>query len=246
MKKLDQSGNHIVIVLLVVLIVSVLGVGGYYVYSKNKDSQEDNAANTTQMNDSESSVADTAEEELITTTVTTVLHEGSSLKVTHPKSWEVKQATKDNGDYQLRDSYIKSEKGNYLYIREIEGIGGACELGERTDTFTLKHRFGTAIPGVVFSEYEYSDQTQTTALKLENHNSTYIDASVVAMKEGDTLTDTCRLYIYPVVPLIEGNGLFVSVSKGSDLGESLLPENLTYDELVADPEFMKAVQTLSK
>jgi hypothetical protein len=247
-RKLDQSGSHIVVVLLVILIVSVLGFGGYYVYTQNNDTQSDKAtSNTETPPDKTDPKVESSDEGLITTTVTTVLQEGGSLSVTHPKSWEVRQETySPDPSYSLRKTYIKSAKGNYLDIREIDGIGGACDLGERTDTFTLRHRFTTAIPGIVFSEYAYSEPEQKTALKLENHSSAYIDASVVAMKEGQTLTDTCRLYIYPVIPLNGDTSLFVSLSKGTDDDGSLLPENLTYDELMEDPEFFKAVQSLSK
>jgi flagellar basal body-associated protein FliL len=233
----QQKGSLPLVLLIIVLALTVLGAGGYYVYSRN-NSEADSSSEVAPLTSAEQTVES---EELITTTVTTLLDGGGSLKVTHPKSWIVSQESKDYLDgLKLRESYIKSELGNYLHIYEIDGIGGDCTPNEAK--FTLQKRISTSIPNVVFSQYEKSDQPTANGLYLEDHNSPYIDETVKTMEEGDTLTDSCKLFIYPAVRF-GTDSLFVSLGSNE---RGNLSSTLTYDELKADPELLSAVQSLSK
>lgn len=253
-RQVGNRGNLAVIILLVLILLSILSLGGYYIYSRNKDKKtaKDTSQNSqnittesTSQNSDTKSQQQPAQQEMTTTVVTSLLSAGGTLKVTHPKSWEVVQGTQDQSGIQLRHSYIKSPSGLYLHIYEADGLGGACELGERKDSFTLTKRLETAIPKVVFSQYSYSDASMTPALRLEDFSSSYVSPDVAQMKEGQTLQDTCKLFIYPVVWRDNHQGdLFVGLTKTADY--KVIANSVTYTDISNDPDMLKAVQSLSK
>lgn len=226
-----QKGNAAIVALLVLILVAVVGFGGYYVYNSNKKKDTTTASTATPTN--------IVAAESVTTTFRS-LESTVSVSFTHPKSWEVKQgiSTTDSGTSLLTGS-IRSEKGNYLLVNDVTGIGGACE--PNNDALTLEKRIATTNPNIVFSQYSFAAQTDKY-LTLEDFTNPSTDKTVAAMKEGDIIRDTCKVTMFPVAASADGTGPFVVLRSGPDASS----KQLTYEQLAADAELLQVVKSLTK
>jgi hypothetical protein len=249
MKSKNQSGFGLVPVLLLILILAVVGFGGYYVLSKNK------SATVAKTNLVSAKPADKPDSQIETSTSANVGQgntkttsffgslsgKGGQLGVTYPATWRVVYSSKPFNEINLLDAYVKSDKGNYMNFYETTGLGGACPPNDVS--FTLRHRIETNIPKVVFTDYTSADDQNGRGFALQDNNAAPNNSKVPSMNEGDTLIDTCQLFIYPSVSVGSGADIFVTLTNGPR-GEAGAKQ-LSYEDLMADQELYSTVKSLS-
>lgn len=221
-----DSGFGVAGILAVVVIVGLLGFSGWLVYDRQKGNDTDSNAESPAIASNNSETSDA----LVTTTIKTSGTGSFAVSVKHPSTWEVSNTSEDAGygdGSQRTIAYIKSDKGHYMNIRDVSGVGGSCDPD--TQTYTLVKRFNTGVADHYFSEYD------SDVLTLEDLSE---KTNIKSMKEGDTRTNTCERAGYPFV----NGSLYVTIS--SSASKSLVGD-LHYSDIKDDPDFIAMMQSLA-
>ena len=209
-----------------VVIIALVGFSGWLVYDRQKSNDT--------VNNTESPTAasnnDVTSDSLVTTTIKTSGTGNFAVSVKHPAAWEVSNKTEDAGygdGSQRTIAYIKSDKGYYMHISDVSGIGGSCDPDSQK--YTLVKRLTTGVADHYFSEYD------SDVLTLENLSK---KPEIKNMKEGDTRTNTCERAGYPFV----NGSLYVTISSSS---KRSLVGDLHYNDIKDDPDFITMLQSLT-
>lgn len=224
--------SKLFLILAAVFLLAAAGLGAWYL---TKDKDEPASADQSQT-ETEQTVEDTsAEIEMKNTVFTSAFAGASTVEVTHPASWEVKESVDDFDDgYKLNLMAIGSEAGHWLHLFDVEGVGGACDPD--TKPYTLVKRLPTATEGVFFSEYQAEGRPQL--LELENFSTSEATDEHKQLKEGESGIGVCRnLFFYPSV----FSGTFADISDRVDRQEQ---GALTFSSIESDTEFVKMLQSL--
>ncbi|MGV9001598.1 MAG: hypothetical protein ACOH18_01425 [Candidatus Saccharimonadaceae bacterium] len=231
-----KSKLKLVVILLVIII---LALAGTLAWALLKDQKTTNTTSNTTTPAPSTSTTDTTK----TLKTTKVTYEGTTATVQYPESWTVVDTTttQQTGSsasdvMTLPGLYIKSDKGHYLHLFAVDGIGGTCDPDE--DTYTLTKKISTATTGVYFAQYTMASG-KTNVEYLSVHTAT----GSTEPAEGFKGTNICTISDYSIVRAPGDNhGVYVTLS---DAADKKMAGTLHYDDISSDPEFIAMLQSLT-
>lgn len=223
---------------LLVLLLVVITLGGViaWLLVSNKNNSSSTTTKTSSSTRSDAAAA------FKTTTLT---YGGTTVSVRHPASWSVVDTTtttqrgsSSSDVLTLPGVDIKSDKGHYLHLFAVEGIGGTCV--PNNDSYTLTERLLTATDNVYFVQYTTTIKTYPVKYLSVQTGST----SAAVPAKGYTGTDTCtNLPAYSMVHAVgDKNGIYVTLS---DSPEQSLASTLLYSDISSDLDFIAMLQSLT-
>ena len=242
MKKLTQHGFGGIELLLILLFLAVVGFGGYYIYSQNQD---DDGSSDQARSETVDTNAGANNGELETTSVSS-FNEDVTVAVQHSADWEVYEGVNEFNP-NLKEVYIKSDKGNFLHLFEPDGLGGGCFIDDQFE-YTVVKKLPTATPDVFFTEYTTTDPNSPNFyLKLEDLSNA--PAAHKALKEGESNTGVCfnqiGAYSWVVAESAgSGSSVYVTLNQQSER-TSLGNRDVPYAEFAQNPEFIDMLQSLT-
>ncbi len=153
-----------------------------------------------------------------------------------PREWHIYRLSADKAAGDGGGIFVKTDTGKYIHIRNVSGVGGACE--PNTTAYTLDKKLATGTSTLFFTQYSYSGQKAAPSLNLEIMPSPGKTEAHNTLKEGQTDTNTCNLYSYSFA----SSPIYVTISSSE---VSALSSNLSWNDIKDDSKFVAALQSLT-